>query len=182
MKFSGALAAVIVATGLTVTGCSSMQLEDFEQRSPRLRLEEYFQGRTWAWGIFEDRFGNLRREFSVLIDGDWDGQMLVLDESFQYSDGETDHRLWVIEAMGDGTYRGSAHDVIGTAEGQVAGNALRWQYEMNLPVDGNTWKVRFDDWMFLQSDDVLINRARVSRWGFNIGTVTIFFSKRGPRA
>ena len=37
----------------------------------------------------------------------------------------------------------------------------------------------FNDWMFLQADGVLINRADVSRWGLNIGTVTLFFRKQG---
>ncbi len=179
-KFSLMLATLVV--GAITSGCSGMQISDFENRKPELRLEDYFGGRTWAWGIFVDRFGKLRREFSVLIDGEWDGQTLTLDESFEYLDGETDRRVWNIRSLGDGRYEGRADDVIGTAQGQVAGNALRWEYQMNLPVEGSLWKVKFDDWMFLQPDDVLINRATVSRWGIDIGTVTIFFSKQGPRS
>ena len=46
-----------------------MQLEDFSSQQPELRLEEYFVGETRAWGIFEDRFGNLKRSFTVDITG-----------------------------------------------------------------------------------------------------------------
>lgn len=157
-----------------------MDIKDFDDASPPLRLEDYFEGRTWAWGVFEDRFGQLRRQFTVVIDGDWDGTTLTLDERFEYSDGETDRRVWSIQPNGEKGYIGRADDVIGEAQGELAGNALNWQYRMRLPVGDSTWDVRFDDWMFLQSDDVLINRAYVSRWGLNIGSVSIFFSKRGP--
>ncbi len=39
--------------------------------------------------------------------------------------------------------------------------------------------MKFDDWMFLQPGGVVINRARVSKWGIDIGEVTLFFSKDG---
>jgi hypothetical protein len=50
-----------------------MKPEDTPVREPRFRIEEYFPGRTRAWGIFQDRFGRLRRQFTVDIDGTWDG-------------------------------------------------------------------------------------------------------------
>jgi len=37
--------------------------------------------------------------------------------------------------------------------------------------------VRFDDWMYLQSDGVLLNRAKVTKFGVELGTVTLAFSK-----
>ena len=49
-----------------------------------------------------------------------------------------------------------------------------------LKVRDSRIKVRFDDWMFLQPDGVLINRATVSKFGINIGTVTLFFKKDSP--
>ncbi len=38
--------------------------------------------------------------------------------------------------------------------------------------------MKFNDWMFLQEDGVVINRARVSKLGFTIGEVTLFFRKQ----
>jgi hypothetical protein len=49
---------------------------------------------------------------------------------------------------------------------------------MALPVDGTTYHVDFDDWMFLMDDKVMINRATMSKWGFNLGEVTLSFVKR----
>lgn len=162
-----------------VSGCTEMKPSDFKNTSPKLVIEEYFNGRTQASGIFEDRFGKLRRQFSVEIDGTWDGDSLVLDERFLYADGERDRRVWTIRKTGPNTYEGRAGDVVGTASGEAQGNALNWQYEMDLKIGDGTLRVHFNDWMFLQPTGILINRARVSKLGIEIGTVTLAFVKEG---
>ena len=163
---------------LTLLGaCQTMKIEDFRGTTPQLVLEEYFAGQTKAWGIFEDRFGNLRREFKVNIAGTWDGRTLTMVEDFVYADGETDQRVWRIEKLGDNRYRGRADDVLGTAEGVVEGKALTWTYDIVLTIGGSDLKVRFTDWLFLQDDEVMINRASVTKFGIEIGTVTLFFRK-----
>lgn len=154
-----------------------MKPEDFAGTEPRLVLEDYFQGRTRAWGIFQDRFGTVRRQFVVDIDGTWDGETLTLAEDFRYSDGERDRRVWRIRRTGEHGYEGTADDVEGVAVGAAYGQALNWAYTLRLRVGDDTWRVRFDDWMFLQPDGKLINRATVSKFGIAIGEVLIFFSK-----
>ncbi|CAG36872.1 hypothetical protein DP2143 [Desulfotalea psychrophila LSv54] len=54
---------------------------------------------------------------------------------------------------------------------------LNWQYQLNLKVDDSTWKINFDDWMFLLNDDMLINKATMSKFGFEVGEITIIFRK-----
>ena len=165
---------------VTVTGCSgTMKPEDFAGREPRFVLEEYFEGKTTAWGMFHDRFGNLRREFVVDITGTWDGKTLTLDEEFDYADGERDRRVWSINKIDDNTYVGTAGDIIGEAQGRTFGNALNWTYSMKLKVGDGTWKVKFDDWMFLQPHGVLLNRASVSKFGVELGVVTLSFTRAG---
>ena len=166
---------LIVLMGLN--GCAEMKPIDFKNAEPRFVLEKYFVGKTRAWGIFEDRFGNLRRQFSVDITGTWNGRELVLDERFVYSDGERDQRVWTIEKIDRHTYKGRAGDVIGNAWGESYGNTLNWRYDMDLKVGSGTLRVHFNDWMFLQSSGVLLNRAKVSKLGLEIGTVTLAFVK-----
>lgn len=161
-----------------ITGCSTMKPEDFAGREPRLLIEDYFAGRTKAWGIFQDRFGTLRRQFEVEIEGTWDGQVLTLVEDFVYDDGETERRVWRIEKRGAHRYVGHADGVIGTAEGRAYGNALNWRYKFALKVGDDAWTVSFDDWLFLQSEGMLINRAEVSKLGLTIGEVTLVFRKQ----
>ena len=162
---------------IVLSGCTSMKPSDFSKAEPLLRIEDYFVGQTRAWGIFEDRFGNLRRQFVVDIQGSWDGEALVLDERFRYSDGETDRRVWTIKKIDEHRYEGRADDVIGTAIGESYGNALNWRYDMDLKIGEGTLRVHFNDWMFLQSSGVMVNRARVSKLGIAIGEVTLFFQK-----
>ena len=155
-----------------------MKPQDFAGTTPRFALEEYFDGDVRAWGIFQDRAGRLRRQFVVDIAGTWDGETLTLVEDFVYDDGETDQRIWTIRKLDDHRYEGTAGDVVGTAVGIGYGNALNWSYDFDLQVGGRTIRVRFDDWMFLQGDGVMINRADVSKWGFTLGEVSIFFTRQ----
>lgn len=169
--------ALIVVAALLLWGCQTMDIRDFEGKEPRFRFEEYFAGKTRAWGLFEDRFGNVRREFTVDLTGRWEGNVFLLEENFLYADGEKWRRVWRVTKTGEHEYEGRADDIIGIAEGSVYGNAASWRYVMDLPVGGSQWRVTFDDWMFLQPDGVLLNRAHVSRWGFWVGTVSIAFKR-----
>lgn len=170
------LGATLIAL-LLVNGCSTMKPIDFRDNEPKLMLEKYFLGKTRAWGLFEDRFGTVRRQFTVDISGSRDGDDLVLDERFQYSDGETDRRVWRIRKTGEHSYEGRAADVIGVATGEAYGNALNWRYDMELTVGDRTFRVHFDDWMFLQPSGVLLNRAKVSKFAIDVGEVTLVFMK-----
>jgi hypothetical protein len=169
---------VLAVTLLVITGCSAMKIDDFAETGPEFVPEEYFLGRTKAWGFFQDRFGTVRREFVVDIHGYMDGDVLVLDEDFVYADGEIDKRVWRIDHLGDGRYEGRADDIIGTATGERRGKAMRWGYDFDLAVGERTWRVTFDDWMLLQDENVMINRTTVSKWGFTLGEVYIFFQKQ----
>ena len=170
---------VLLIAFLTLNSCTQkMDIKKFSLNEPKLVLEDYFSGSLEAWGLFHDRFGNLKRQFRVKIVGKINDQsQLVLDESFLYDDGETENRVWTIDILGDGKYEGRADDVIGVANGIAEGNALNWKYELLLNVKDNKIKVSFDDWMFLQDRNILINRAEVKKFGINIGVVTITFLK-----
>ena len=128
--------------------------------------------------MFQDRGGTLKRQFVVDINGVIENNELVMTEDFVWNDGEKSQRIWRIQRIQSGQYSGRAADVVGQAQGKSAGNALNWQYTLNLPVDGKTWQVNFDDWMFLQPDNVLLNRATMSKLGIRLGEVTIAFSKQ----
>ena len=172
--------AVIISLSSCTQWLFRADMADYAENRPALKLEEFFDGRSYAYGIFEDRFGNLRRQFRVALEGTVDGDVLTLDESFLYDDGEQDFRKWVIRRTGQGydgeiLYEGSAEDITGVAKGAVSGNALNWQYDVVLLLCGRDVEVHFDDWIYRQHEDVAINRAYVSKFGIEIGSVTIVF-------
>lgn len=159
-----------------------MKIEDFADKEPRFVVEDFFQGKTRASGIFQDRFGNLRRSFVVDIEGTWDGRVLELVEDFVYDDGETERRVWRLTKIDEHTYQGTTEDAIGTATGRSFGNAFHFVYDFNLKVGDGRWRVHFDDWMWLQPDGTMINRANISKWGFSLGDVTLSFRRVDDRA
>ena len=167
-----------LALTLGLAGCAGVPVEKYRAEQPKLDLAEYFNGTLDGWGMFQDRSGEVVKRFHVVIEARWQGNTGTLDERFTWSDGTTSQRVWTLVKDGEGRYTGRADDVIGTAVGEAAGNALRWRYVLALPVDGKTWHVDFDDWMFLMDDKVMLNRSLMSKWGFRLGEVTLSFRKR----
>lgn len=174
-------AVALVVSAFLLGACGSVKVESYKEQTPTLRIENYFDGQTKAWGVFQDRFGNVRRRFVVDIDGVWDEseQTLKLVEDFDYDDGEVEQRIWKITKTGEDSYVGTAGGVVGEAVGKAAGNAFNFKYTFDLPVEGKIWRVTFDDWMYLQPDsNILFNKATIKRWGITLGDVYIFFDKR----
>lgn len=167
-----------MATVLVLAGCTGKPaLEDEKLSSSNLNLEEFFEGRTVAYGQFHDIFGTVRRRFEVEINGTWDGQTLTLIEDFVYEDASTEQRVWTLEKTGADTWRGTAPGVIGEAFGEERGDTFNWRYTIDLPVPDGTLRVTFDDWMWLLTEDRLLNRAYMKRFGVDIGEVIISFEK-----
>ncbi len=166
------------AAAATLAGCASQQVGDYAAEKPVLDLREYFNGTVDAWGVFTDRSGKVVKRFTVVMACSWTGDDGVLDEAFTYSDGTTQRRIWRLKKLPDGRYTGRADDVIGEATGQARGNAFQWGYTLALPVDGRIIEVQFDDWMYLMSEKVMLNKAVMSKFGFRLGEVTLSFTKR----
>lgn len=178
MKRRNFLVTAAPAAAGFLVGCAGPQVADYASEKPPLDLREYFNGTVDAWGVFTDRSGKVVKRFTVVMQCSWQGDQGVLDEDFSYSDGSKQRRVWRITRMADGRYTGRADDVVGEAVGQARGNALRWQYTLALPVDGRVWEVQFDDWMYLMSERVLLNKAVMSKFGITLGEVTLSFTKR----
>lgn len=171
---------LLVFAAVLLAGCSGPKVQDYAQTEPKLDLFTYFADETQAYGQFQDRSGAVKRRFTVAITGTVEGNVLTLNERFVYDDGEHEQRVWVIKRLTENHYSGTAGDVIGEAVGRSAGSVFSWRYTLDLPYKDSSIHVKFDDWMFLQSDGVMLNRAQVSKWGFNVGEVTLFFSKARP--
>ncbi|MGE0594859.1 MAG: DUF3833 family protein [Hyphomonadaceae bacterium] len=144
------------------------------------RIERFLLGRSDADGVFQDFTGRIRRRFAIALEGRAENDVLVLTEQFLFDDGETDQRVWRIERLASGDYAATADDMIGTAHGGVRGGVLRWSYLFSLQLGARRLRVRFHDTFVKLSDDVLLNTARVCKFGFEIGRTTIVFRRRTP--
>lgn len=113
----------LAGSGL-LAACAGPEVRDYAAERPLLDLRQYFNGTVDAWGVFTDRSGKVVKRFTVVMDCRWEGEHGVLDESFRYSDGSTQRRVWRLVRHADGRYTGSADDVVGSAEGEARGNAF----------------------------------------------------------
>ena len=173
---------VSILSFLVLAACGAPSLDDPKLSDRKLDLEEFFDGRLIAYGQFQDLFGTVRRRFEVEVKGDWNGERLRLVEDFLYEDGATEQRIWTLTKTGPDTWEGTAPGVIGTATGEERGDTFNWAYTIDLPIpaaDGSvdTLRASFDDWMWLLSEDRLLNRAYMTRFGVPIGEVIITFEK-----
>ena len=177
--FKKSLTLCFLGCFLGLAGCTGVDVTDYKGTTPTLLIEDYFNGKTKAKGIFQDRFGKVRRTFVVDITGTWDKQTqtLILDEDFVYNDGETERRIWTIKKTDEDIYQGLADGVVGTAYGEAEGNAFNFIYTFDLPYNGDKLRVKFNDWMYLLDNKTLFNKAVISKYGVRLGDVYITFEK-----
>lgn len=164
----------------SLAGCASPSVEQYASQTPALDITRYFNGTLDAHGMFQDRSGAVIKRFVVVMRASWEGDTGTLDEDFTYADGTRQKRVWTLQKAGPGRFTATAPDVVGTAHGVASGNSLNWKYVLALPVDGKIVNVNMDDWMFLIDQKVMLNRTAMSKYGFNLGNVTLSFTKRAP--
>jgi len=163
---------------ILTTGCANkMKPTDFKDQKPRLVIENYLSGNVKAWGVLQNRSGKVTRQFSATLNGKWDGSQLILDEKFNWDNGEIQDRQWKINKIDEHNYEGTAGDVVGKAKGYSYGPAFKFEYVLLVPVKGKEIKITFDDWIFKQDDRVAINRATMTKFGFKVAELTVVFVK-----
>jgi hypothetical protein len=137
----------------------------------------FLEGRTLAHGIFEDRFGKLRRYFTVEMTGTMDGQVLTLEEDFVYSDGTTDRRVWILKKTGPESFSGTCEDTLTPATGHLGTERCEMSYKILLDIGSRQVAVRFDDVFYFIDDRTVVNRSTVTKLGVRLGQAIIVFAK-----
>jgi hypothetical protein len=161
-----------------LSGCTN-KLDAYQGTKPEIDIKEYFNGDVKAWGIVQDWKGVVTTRFDIDMHGSWEGNKGKLEEDFTYYDGKKQQRTWYITKKEDGTYEGTASDVPDKAVGNHQGSAINWRYSLEVPVDGKTYVLNMDDWMWQMNDGVLINRTAMKKFGLTVAELTIFMQKQG---
>ena len=139
----------------------------------------FLDGSVVAYGVFEDRFGQLKRRFSAELEGRREGDAVLVEEVLRYDDGEVEHRAWRLEKSARGEFRGTSPDVVGMARGTSGDRRARMVYKLRLKVGERHIVVDLDDRFYVIPGGRVLNRARVSKWGLHIGDVAIVFERSG---
>ncbi len=164
---------------ISLSSCSTA-LEEYSQEDGNFDIKEYFTGNVVARGVIQDYSSKVNRRFCVDIEGTWQGSEGLLAEKFYFDDGEISYRNWQLSKQPDGSYQGTAEDVVGTAIGKHQGFAFQFQYQLSLVIDDTTYQVEMDDWMYQLNDSHVLNKTVMRKLGVKVAEVTLFFDKSLP--
>jgi hypothetical protein len=171
MKRIAALLAILL-----LSACS-VNVQDYRETAPALDLRSFLQGDLRAYGMLQDRSGRMTRRFTATLHGTWQGDSGTLEEQFLFDDGEQQERIWKLEHLGNGRYSGTAGDVVGVAEGEIAGSVFQWNYQLDVPWQDDSIVVTLDDWLYLVDERHLINKTKLTKFGFRVGELTLVIEK-----
>ena len=162
---------------LLFAGCSTIKVTDYEDRLPEMRPETFFNGNLNAHGVVKNRSGKVIRYFNADIKAYWEGTTGTLEEDFIFNDGEKQRRVWTLIRQDDGHYIGTAGDVIGAAQGEVAGNSMFLKYVLRIPYDDDTLDLVVDDRMYLVNPETIVNESEMRKFGLRVGEILLVIRK-----
>lgn len=172
--------AILGVVTMVLSACSNHMptFKSFEGNEPKMDIKSYFNGDLEAHGFIQGRNGEINRTFKVTIVATWEGKVGTLREFFTFDDGKELERVWTITLNEDGTFTATASDVVGTAKGRVKGNAINMKYVLRIPIDETTYDISVNDWLILLDEKRLMNISELTKFGFNVGRLTIYFEKK----
>lgn len=175
MRFRARISTFLTAL-VAVLVFSQSAISAEQKSSKTFAFEEYFLGKTIAYGRFQAINGTDRR-FKVDLQGSWNGKTLKLVEHFTYDDGERDTKTWYFTKTDEGRYIGKRDDVRGSANVRIRGNTARYGYALYLDPENRKNLVRFRDKMVLREDGIVVNTATVFKSIFPVGKVRVVFAR-----
>jgi len=167
----------ILLSVLFLSACSTPDISLYEKNEPKFELQSFFSGSLKAHGILKNRSGDVIRYFNATLEGSWENGVGTLAEVFLFDDGEVQERTWIMTPNEQGNYIATANDVVGTGEISISGNALFMNYVLQVPYDGDILEINVDDRMYMVKEGVVINESIMTKFGFNVGYLSIVIEK-----
>lgn len=165
---------------LSLLASCSTDLSQYAKSTPQFKINNYFSGSVTGWGIVQDYQNKVTRRFCVDLVGTWNGNKGELAEVFYFADGEVSQRTWQLTVKPDGSYQGTAADVVGIANGRETGFAFQLEYQLLVPVDDTVYQMSMDDWMYKIDEYKVFNRTSMNKFGVQVAEITLFFDKKPP--
>ena len=156
---------------------SQLNTERSGNGSLNFSLPEFFDGDTKARGFFETPFGTVKKTFLAEIRGYWKDEHFCLDERFDFSDGSTEKRTWLLTPLNETTFIANCDDIVSPALVKQSGNTATMSYKIGLNIADKKINMRFSDLFVMVSERVVLNRANVSKWGLPVGRLVTSFYK-----
>jgi hypothetical protein len=172
---------ILLFTLLFLSACSSVDIKQYENNQPKLILDQFFNGDLTAHGILKNRSGEVTRYFNVTMTGTWDENGVgTLAEKFIFDDNSIEYRTWVftpIQTDSGIQYLAKANDTLSETMIDLSGNAFFMNYDLLINYKGDDLEVNIDDKMYLVSDKVIINESIMTKYGIEVGYITLTIIK-----
>lgn len=181
----------LILFSLFLTACSTVNIDTYKDNEPKLVLNEFFNGELTAHGILKNRSGEVIRYFNVDLTGSWNDQGVgTLAEKFIFDDGSIQFRTWTFTPVEQGSekdtaaqktplqYSAKANDTLAPTLIDISGNAFFMKYDLLIDYEDEPLEVHIDDKMYLVSDSVLINESVMTKYGLEVGYITLTIIKR----
>ncbi len=156
-----------------------MNIEDFQGVQPEFIPQTFFDGELDVYGLVKDWKGDVIRSFQGQMKGSWNDEGTgTLSETFVFDDGENQNRTWTLKPVDSKTFIATANDVIGEGSFITRGNTMFGQYTLQIAYGNSPLNIDVQDWLHLQNDNVVLNHARMKKFGITVGSLITTIIKK----
>ena len=177
MILLGVILSLLAYAGLNQFAAFKAQKpSDYADQLPRFDIREVLNGEMITEGIIYGPTGRVSSRFVATMNAAWQGQSGTMTEDFTYSSGRVQKRAWAFTLAGEnGAFTATAPDIIGTANGQQMGAAVRLTYRIQLPPDAGGYVLDVVDWMYLLENGSVMNRSEFRKFGIKVAELVATF-------
>lgn len=148
---------------------------DYQTETPAIDIREHLSGPMVAEGVIFNFTGRVSSRFTGVMSGEWSGESGTLSETFTYSSGALQNRVWSLRVEENGEITGTADDIIGTAKGRQVGSVVMLKYRLRLPESAGGHVIDVTDWMYLTVNGAIMNKAEFRKFGLKVGEMLATF-------
>lgn len=162
----------LVATASALSSCALIEKYTYKpheinslEKAQKFDVKNFFNGDLEVFAINQDNEGKITSTFTAKMNGKWEENKGVLQQSFIYDNGKKDSRTWLITTDGDGTFNAVGHDVLTPVKGKQVGNAMQMIYSLSTKSDGAKQIKDYEDNIYLVDDRSAIGVSFVRKDG-----------------
>lgn len=164
---AGICLALLIAK-MRLTGFHTQTQSDYVGQGPSFDPRTHLNGPILCEGVIYGPLGRVSSRFVAQMEGIWDGNRGVLNETFNYSNGDVQVRQWRLTYGNDGTMKAEADDLVGVGKGFIEGPTAQMLYNIRLPAASGGYVLKVNDWMYLAENGTIMNRSQFTKFGITV--------------
>lgn len=161
-------ALALIAARRTFLSFGAQSPADYADAGPVFDPRQHLSGPMVSEGVIFGPTGRIAGRFTARMSGRWNNDGGVLDEVFEFASGSTMRRAWTLRDLGGQRMEATAPDIVGKAEVERTGAAMRMRYRLRLDDDAGGHVLTVTDWLYLAPDGAVLNRSEMRKFGIKL--------------